>query len=52
MNELKINMFGEFSISTDSVSVGDSDNRSKKPWLLLAYLLHEGESFETADGVF
>ncbi len=40
MNELKINMFGEFSISTDSVSVGDSDNRSKKPWLLLAYLLY------------
>jgi DNA-binding SARP family transcriptional activator len=39
MNELKINMFGEFSISTDTTSVSDSDNRSKKPWLLLAYLL-------------
>ena len=40
MSSIKINTFGEFSISTDSTRVCDSDNRSKKVWVLLAYLIY------------
>lgn len=32
-------MFGEFSIQIDGVCLSDSDNRSKKLWSLLAYII-------------
>lgn len=40
MSVLKITTFGEFSISTENACVCDSDNRSKKLWSLLAYILY------------
>ena len=35
---LKVQMLGTFSISLGDVSVNDNSNRSRKIWLLLAYL--------------
>lgn len=40
VNSLKVNMFGAFSISMGDVSVCDTDNRSKKVWSLLAYIIY------------
>lgn len=40
MKDIRVNMFGEFSISTDGGRVSDSDNRSRKVWFLLAYLIY------------
>lgn len=37
---LSIQMFGEFSLQLGSSCVCDSDNRSKKAWLLLAYMIY------------
>ena len=39
MEHLSIKMFGEFSIQIGSQRISDSDNRSRKVWLLLAYLI-------------
>ena len=39
MNDIKISTFGDFSISIDNKCVSDSDNRSKKLWSLLAYII-------------
>lgn len=39
MQPIKVTMLGEFSLSTDDVKIADQDNRSRKVWLLLAYLL-------------
>lgn len=39
MHGLQIKMFGTFSISMGDRSISDSDNRSKKVWSLLAYLI-------------
>lgn len=36
---LEVKMFGEFSISANGKSVSDNDNRSRKIWSLLAYLI-------------
>lgn len=36
---IKVRMLGEFSIQKDGAVVSDSGNRSKKVWLLLAYML-------------
>ncbi len=36
---LNVRMFGEFSISANGVSISDQDNRSRKIWSLLAYLI-------------
>ena len=36
---LKVQMFGEFSISVDGKSISNHDNRSRKIWSLLAYLI-------------
>jgi len=33
-------MLGEFSISTEKVRISDGDNRSRKMWMLLAYLIY------------
>ncbi|MCI8651538.1 MAG: hypothetical protein HFF05_03725 [Oscillospiraceae bacterium] len=37
---LQVQMLGEFSIRSDSSEVNDSDSRSKKVWLLLAYMIY------------
>lgn len=39
MREIRVSMFGEFMISTEDGYISDNDNRSKKMWLLLAYLI-------------
>lgn len=39
MPELFVKMFGEISIQTENRSINETDNRSKKLWLLLAYLI-------------
>ena len=39
MEHLYINMFGEFSLCMGDNRITDSDNRSRKVWLLLAYLI-------------
>lgn len=44
MNNLKVNMFGEFSVRGENGSVCDSDNRSKKVWSLLAYIIFHRNS--------
>jgi two-component SAPR family response regulator len=36
---LKINMFGEFSMTYGCYTVDDQSNRSKKVWTLLEYLI-------------
>lgn len=40
MEALQIQMLGKFVISTQDVKISDSDNRSRKLWVLLAYLLY------------
>lgn len=40
MKNIKVTTFGEFAISTDDARISDSDNRSKKVWTLLAYLIY------------
>lgn len=37
--ELKIRMLGEFSVSYGDKTVSDKDNRSKKVWALISYLI-------------
>lgn len=39
VTELYVKMFGEFSIRTENSCVFETDSRSKKLWLLLAYLI-------------
>lgn len=39
MSKMTVKMFGDFTVSMDNVTISDSDNRSKKLWLLLAYIL-------------
>ena len=36
---IKVCMLGEFSLQNGSVGVNDGDNRTKKVWLLLAYMI-------------
>lgn len=40
MERVEIKMLGTFSLSTQSSQISDNDNRSKKIWLLLAYLIY------------
>jgi DNA-binding SARP family transcriptional activator len=37
---LRINMLGGFSIRRDNMTIDDGDNRSRKVWLLLAYMIY------------
>ena len=37
---LQIRMLGEFSVHLGQQEINDSDNRSKKVWLLLAYMIY------------
>lgn len=36
---IQVKMFGGFTITMDDKSMGDSDNRSRKAWNLLSYLI-------------
>jgi DNA-binding SARP family transcriptional activator len=37
---LQVQMFGQFSLSCDGREINDGDNRSRKVWLLLAYMIY------------
>lgn len=37
---IHVQMLGSFTLSTEDARITDSDNRSKKPWLFLAYLIY------------
>lgn len=39
MQQITVTMFGNFSLQANGVKISDNDNRSKKVWILLAYLL-------------
>ena len=39
MEHLHIQTFGNFILQAGNAKISDSDNRSKKVWLLLAYIL-------------
>ena len=39
LNTVRIDMLGEFSLQCGQARICDSDNRSKKVWMLLAYLI-------------
>ena len=49
MNTLSVRMLGEFSISTDTQQLCDSDNRSRKIRTLLAYLIYHRHRVVTQD---
>ena len=36
---IQVNMFGGFTITMDNRTMSDSDNRSRKAWSLLSYLI-------------
>ena len=40
MKQLVVNMFGDFTIKSDDKIVSDTENRSRKLWFLLAYLIY------------
>ena len=40
MEPIQVCMLGEFSLSTETQQLCDSDNRSRKVWTLLAYLIY------------
>ena len=37
---IQVRMLGEFSVGMGSQEITDSDNRSRKVWLLLAYMIY------------
>ena len=43
MEELSIQMLGGFSLRIGNRELSDTDNRSKKVWVLLAYLICQRE---------
>lgn len=49
MDKLQVRMLGEFSISTDTQQLCDSENRSRKVWTLLAYLIYHRHRVVTQD---
>ena len=53
MNQSKIyiSMFGQISISWNGHSITESDSRSRKTWLLLAYLIHERRNHITQEEI-
>ena len=38
MTSLHIRMFGDFTLKSGEAQISDGDNRSRKVWLLLAYI--------------
>ena len=53
MNQGKIyiSMFGKISITWNGHSITEKDSRSRKTWLLLAYLIHERKRHITQDEI-
>ena len=49
MDRIEIQMLGGFSIRSHSKQISDNENRSKKVWLLLAYLIHHRDRVVTQD---
>lgn len=50
MKPVRVQMLGSFAFSAADARIGDGDNRSKKVWLFLAYLLyHRDQRVEAAD---
>ncbi len=49
MENLHVQMLGEFTLSTQSVQISDRDNRSRKLWILLAYLIYHRRRSVTQD---
>ena len=47
--DLEVRMLGEFSIRLNDREVTDSDNRSRKVWLLLAYMIYCRNRFISPD---
>ena len=47
--DLEVRMLGEFSIHLNDREVTDSDNRSRKVWLLLAYMIYCRNRFISPD---
>lgn len=48
--KLQVRMLGNFTLSTPSAQVGDGDNRTKKVWLFLAYMIYRrGHAVEAQD---
>ena len=46
---LKITMLGSFSLTRDEKAIDDSNNRMRKVWLLLAYLIYTRRTRNTQD---
>lgn len=46
---LKVTMLGSFSIARDGKMIDDSNNRMRKVWLLLAYLIYTRRNRNTQD---
>lgn len=40
LSELHVNMLGEFSLASGGAEINDGANRSRKIWLLLAYIIY------------
>ena len=40
LKQLVVNMFGDFTIKSDDKIVSDTENRSRKLWFSLAYLIY------------
>lgn len=40
LSTFSIRMLGEFSIQSGALEINDKDNRSRKIWLLLAYMIY------------
>ena len=53
MNQGKIyiSMFGKISITWNGHSITEKDSRSRKTWILLAYLIHERKRHITQDEI-
>ena len=44
MQPISVQMLGDFSLTVGDVTISDSDNRARKNWLLLGYLIyHRGQ---------
>lgn len=49
MNTIRVNTFGTFSIQAENACVCDSDNRSKKVWSLLSYIIYHRNNVVKAE---
>ena len=49
--KIYVSMLGTLSITWNGQSITEKDSRSRKTWLLLAYLLHERSIPETSEAL-